>query len=374
MKKIAFYLPSLAGGGAERVILFVVGVAAARGFDVDLVVANAQGPYLHEIPEGVNLIDFKVNGSLHALPYLVSYLRRVRPQALLSALERANVAAVLARIISDIPFRLVISERTHISSQNRFEKGFWFAITPFMIKKFYPKADALIAISNGVADDLGNIAGKKILEKTKVIYNPARLDHIRTHMVESVDHPWFNGREKIIITVGRLALQKDHETLLRAFSLVNLDIAARLIILGEGDLMLNLQKLAADLGVAERVWMPGFVPNPWKYMSKSNVFALSSLWEGFGNVLVEALACGLPIVSTDCPSGPSEILGGGQIGILVRPGDVNGMAEGLALAFKQPERLMNPMIVEQTLSQFNPEIIADKYIKVILNQTIESSH
>jgi glycosyltransferase involved in cell wall biosynthesis len=228
-----------------------------------------------------------------------------------------------------------------------------------LIRATYPKADSIIAISNGVATDLADTTGIE-RESIDVIHNPAFSPDIQSKSKESVSYRWFDTDTPVVIAVGSLTQQKDFSTLLRAFSVLRERQDAHLLILGEGELREELESLASELGIATAVDMPGFVDNPYAYMRQADVFVLSSKWEGFGNVVVEALACGCPVVSTDCPSGPAEILANGEYGSLTPVGDETALAAEIETVLNttpEPDRL------RARAEAFTTEIVADQYIK-----------
>jgi len=325
--KLALFLPSLRGGGAERVMVNLARGFVERGLQVDLVLARAEGPYLSQVPKEVRVVDLGAQRVLHSLPGLVRYLREERPQAMLSALNHANIVAIWAKLLARVKTRLVVSERTTLSRSTENASSIRVKFIPFLVKAFYPYADVVVAVSRGVAEDLIARIGLTA-EKIKVIYNPVVTPELFTKAEEPLDHPWFRpGEPPVILGVGRLTKPKDFPTLIRAFALVRKERPARLMILGEGEERPNLEALVRELGLEEDVALPGFVENPYKYMKRAAVFVLSSRWEGFGNVLVEAMALGTPVVATDCPSGPAEILEGGKWGRLVPVGNHEALAE-----------------------------------------------
>jgi glycosyltransferase involved in cell wall biosynthesis len=237
-------------------------------------------------------------------------------------------------------------------------------LSPYLVRWFYPWADAIVAISQGVAEDLSSLTGLP-LERIQVIYNPVVTPKLLEKATEKIAHPWFApGEPPIILGVGRLTKQKDFPTLIRAFALVRQRYPARLMILGKGEERLSLETLVQRLGLEEEVFFCGFVQNPYSYMAQASVFVLSSAWEGFGNVLVEAMAVGTPVVSTDCKSGPAEILAKGKYGELVAVGDEKGLARAIARTLKQPQ---NSERLKARSSKFSVEAIADQYLQVLFN-------
>lgn len=326
---ISLYLPSLRGGGAERAMLTLANGFSARGLRVDLVLAAAEGPYLAEVAPTVRVVDLGARRVATSLPGLVRYLRRECPTAMLSALNHANVIAVVARDLARVRTRLLVSERAHLSrSLAQAGSPAERLLVPLM-KWAYRRADGIVAVSDGVADDLAQALGLP-RSRIDVVYNPVVTPALKVLASAPVDHPWLGQREvPVILAVGRLAEQKDYPTLIRAFAQVRAQRDCRLIILGEGKLRKPLETLVAELKIGDSVQLPGFVDNPFAWMSRVSLFVLSSAWEGLPNVLIQAMACGVPVVSTDCPSGPNEILEGGKWGDLVPVRDSDALANAI---------------------------------------------
>jgi len=337
-KRLAIFLPALYGGGAERITLNLAQGLAARGVAVDLVLARALGPYMHEIPESVRLLDLRVSRrlrvfrTLSGLPALVRYLRREQPDAMLSALTYANVIAMWAWRLSGVPTRMVVSEHNTLSLWNQQLPNWYSWLMLRLVRRLYPRADCIVAVSRGVADDLAAVTGIA-RQRIRVVYNPIVTPELQAKAQLPVEHPWFGAVEPpVLLAVGRLTPQKDFPTLVRAFAQVLETHSARLLILGEGYERPKLEALIRELGLKEYVSLPGFVANPYAFMSRASVFVLSSKWEGLPTVLVEALCCGAPVVATNCPSGPREILAEGQYGQLVAVGDVAALAWAIVAA------------------------------------------
>jgi len=360
-RKVAIFLPSLRGGGAERVMVNLARGFAERGLQVDLVLAKAEGPYLSQVPQSVRVVDLKSKRVLYSLPGLVRYLRMERPKALLSAMDHANVVALWAKKLARVPTRVVVSVHSTTSIATKRAKNMRGRMMPLFIRKFYPWANAVVAVSKGVAEDLLKIAGLP-KEKIRVIYNPVITPELFAKAEEPVGHPWFRpGEPPVILGIGRLTEAKDFPTLIRAFALVRKQRPARLMILGEGEERPKLEALVRELGLEKDVALPGFVDNPYKYMKRAAVFVLSSRWEGLPTVLIEALALGTPVVSTDCESGPAEILDGGKYGKLVPVADIEGLAKAIDEAITKP-LLLNPKI----LDHFCLGTVVNRYLKIIL--------
>jgi len=361
-EKVALFLPSLRGGGAERVMVNLARGFYDQGINVDLVLAKAEGPYLSEVPAGVRVIDLHSSRVLFSLPGLVRYLRRERPQSILSAMDHANIVAIWARKLSGVSCRVVVSVHSTLSRALMNIPNLRGYLMPNLIRIFYPLADAVIAVSNGVAEDFANIT-RLPRESIKVIYNPIVIPELLEKAKEAVEHPWFSrGEPPVILSVGRLTKAKDYPTLIRAFALVHRERPARLMILGEGEERPKLEALIQELGLDEDVSLPGFVDNPYAYMARAAVFVLSSAWEGFGNVLVEAMAVGTPVVATDCPSGPAEILEGGKWGKLVPVGDIEKIAKAIIETLED----LNCPDVTKRAQDFGIEKPVQNYLRVLL--------
>jgi glycosyltransferase involved in cell wall biosynthesis len=365
MTDVAILLMDLGGGGAEKVMLHLAEGFSNKGHSVDLVLVKEEGPYLKNIPPKVRVIKLQSSRLLFCIPKLIKYLRQERPLTMLTALEDTNLVGLWARQISGVKTRIILSIHTHISWGTQHSTQFKDKLTPFFSWVFYRWADNIVAVSQGVAEDLAQLSGLP-LEKINVIYNPIVTPKFWQQSQEPTHHPWLSSdqacRLPVILGVGRLEHQKDFSTLIRAFAKVQQHCPAKLMILGEGSLRTSLQALAQELGVSDRVALIGFVDNPYAYMAQASVFVLSSVFEGFGNVLGEAMAAGTPVVSTDCKSGPSEILEGGKYGKLVPVGDVDEMAEAIISTLKHPIR---SEILRQRGSEFSQDRAVPEYLKVL---------
>lgn len=335
--RIAIYVPSLRGGGAERVMTILANSFAARGLAVDLVLAKAKGPYLKDVSDAVRVVDLGASRVLFSLPGLARYLRRERPRAMLSALSHANVVAVWAKQLARISTRLVLSERNTLSISTSGARERRARLLPWLMRRAYPKADGVVAVSGGVADDLVATIGLS-RQDVMVVYNPVVTEALIRQSHERVAHPWFElGEPPVILAVGRLTAQKDYPTLIRAFARLRVQRTVRLIILGEGELRGMLETQVAELGLAGDVILPGFMDNPFSWMRRSALFVLSSAWEGLPGTLIQAMACAVPVVSTGCPSGPLEILENGRWGRLVPVGDAEALAIAMAATLDETE-------------------------------------
>lgn len=301
--------------------------ALDEGYDVDVVTGTGQGPLEAVLPTGAKLVDLKCPRSLAIVPPLVRYLRRERPHALYATVSHMNVLSVVAKGLSGVNTKLILRESNSPLTERKssLTRKVVHRLAPYL----YPRADAIISVSEGVADELYQMA-PKLRGKTFVCPQPVISDDVLTLAEEPCTHEWFAaGGPPVILGVGRLEPQKDFPTLLRAFAEVRKMKAARLVILGEGGERTRLEQLSRELGIEDHISMPGFVMNPFPYMKRARVFALSSRFEGMPNVLLQAMAMGTQVVSTDCKSGPREILQEGRIGGLVPVGDPRALAEAI---------------------------------------------
>jgi glycosyltransferase involved in cell wall biosynthesis len=359
-KRIAFFLPNLAGGGAERVAVNLLQGMVKRDVPLDLVLANADGPYLSQVPKQVRLVNFSAGGVMKAVLPLVHYLKENRPIALLSHMNHTNVSAVLARELAGTKTRLVLVEHNtlSVSKSKLFRSKF---VPPFM-KLLYPRADVIVGVSQGVADDLECQMGFEP-GKIRVVYNPVVDNEMIAQAKSPLDHPWFEkGNPPVFLAVGRLTEQKDFLTLIKAFALLRKQMLARLIILGEGESRSELEAMIKTLEISEDVSLPGFVQNPYAYMSNASAFVLSSRHEGLPTVLIEAMACGCPVISTDCPSGPKEILESGKYGSLVAIGNPVALADAMLKTLKAPVR--QDVLVERGM-YFSTDRAVFEYLKLL---------
>jgi glycosyltransferase involved in cell wall biosynthesis len=361
-ERIAIFVPSLGGGGAERVMVTLANAFAESGYSVDLVLAKAEGEYLNQLRPELRVIDLKSARVMSSIPALVRYLRESRPAVVLSALTHANLAAILARLFSRVKFRLVVSERANLSVSAANANSLRMRLIKRLVAMAYPYADHVITVSQGVADDLVHELGISA-SKVTAVYNPVVDDALLALSHEPVSDPWFEDLSvPVVVGAGRLVRQKDFATLMHAVGLVNRHQPVRLVILGEGDLRDELSALIESEGYTGFVRLAGFQENPFAYMRKASLFVLSSAWEGLPGTLIQAMACGVPVVSTDCPDGPAEILEGGRWGRLVPVGDVKAMAAAIEKTLNADEC---PKVYERAL-HFSVDNAVQRYLEILL--------
>jgi glycosyltransferase involved in cell wall biosynthesis len=375
---IALLLPSLAGGGVARVALNLAEELIGRGERIDLVLCSGAGAYSGRLPTGVRSVLLRRGSRLGArrlalaadpngwrallrpvlLPLrgapptpclgdLVRYLQRERPAALLSAKTHTNLVALWAGRLAGTETRVVVSQHSVLSQELVERKGrkWRWRFVPPLVARAYAWADAIVAVSSGVAEDLA---------------------------VTTLDDPWFEpGAPPVVLSAGRLRSSKGFATLLTAFARVRRTRAARLVVLGEGRERDRLLRLSEQLGVEDDVRFSGFVANPFAYMSRARLFALSSRYEALPSVLVEALACGCPVVATDSPGGTAEILAGGRFGRMVPVGDAEALADAITATLDMPEDRERS---RRRAQEFSASRAADRYLAVLKPGVTRTQH
>ncbi len=332
--RLAYFVSFSGNSGVERVAVNLVNGLVEQGVAVDLLIARARSRFLTEISESVTLYRLGAN-NLTSLPGLVHYLRTHRPRVLMAAKDRAGRIALIARAIAGVSVPVVIQLHTNASAALRHKPAWirWLRFTPMRL--LYPRADRIVAVSHGVADDVTRITGIPP-ERIDVIPNPVIPRTVGTTEVAAPAHPWLAESQPLVVSLGRLTRQKDFATLIRAFAQIPRSSNARLLIFGEGAERRTLERLTADLQLTDRIALPGHTTTPHQVLTRADVFVMCSQWEGLSLVLIEALACGTPVVATDCPSGPREILDEGRYGRLVPVGDHKALARAVTETLTQP--------------------------------------
>jgi glycosyltransferase involved in cell wall biosynthesis len=360
-KQIAIYMHTLYNGGVERVMFDLIRGFLDRGVAVDLVLdVLIYSPFEKILPVGVNLVKLEAYSPLQRVGKLRDYLSTRKPHAMLSATHFANETACVARKLAGVGTRLLLSEHTTLSSDiaNSSPGSLRTKVIRWTTRRIYPMADAIIAVSNGVADDMCRVSGLA-RDKVLTIYNPIDATRLFAAAAEPLDDDWFvAGAAPVILAIGRLETQKNFPNLLRAFAKIRAGREVKLLILGEGSERSHLAALAAELGLTDDVAMPGFVANPAAYMARAAVFAMSSNWEGMPVAQMEALTLGTPVVSTDCPSGPAEILANGAYGEMVPMNDAEALAEAIERVFAGARKV----IPAAALERFNADAITERYL------------
>jgi glycosyltransferase involved in cell wall biosynthesis len=393
-KHVALFPGSLAGGGAERVVLDLATEFLKRGCAVDLVLSLRRGALVSEIPDSVHVVELGTAGlisvfrtlfrlphhtrrvilpamitrrrkKIRSLPKLVQYLREQPPDVLMATTDVANLLALWGGWLAGTGTRLFVKADVNLTSWTNSAVDPLQRRLPDLMAAWYHRAHGIVAVSAGLADELAQIADVPRSNIT-VIYNPIDCHRIADLAAEELADPWFQpDQPPVVLAAGRLHKQKDYPTLLRAFSRLRTNRPARLVILGEGSERGRLESLVRELGVAEDVRLPGFERNPFAYMARAAAFVLSSAWEGLSNVIIEALACGCPVVSTDCPHGPAEVLDGGRFGMLVPVKEPDALARAIAQTL---DKGSDPEKSRQRARHFDIEAVADRYLDFLFEE------
>jgi glycosyltransferase involved in cell wall biosynthesis len=314
---------------------------AERGIDVACVVPEAKGPFLEQLKPEVRVVEL---GTRHAIPIVrrfARYLQQHRPAVVLASQHHTILAAIWARQLAGVETCLIITQHNTLSELCRqSRRPTVHYLLPRIAPRFFRRADLVCAVSNGVAQDFAAMTGIPLSE-IRVIYDPTVTPQLAGQAALASGHPWLDDLKDrpVVLGAGNLIPIKDFELLIRAFARLRRTQPARLVVLGEGPERRNLEQLARRLGVARDVDLPGFTANPYAFMARADVFALASRVEGLSNAIIEALACGCPVVSTDCPNGPAEVLEHGRYGRLVPVGDDTALAGAIEATLRElPDR------------------------------------
>jgi glycosyltransferase involved in cell wall biosynthesis len=404
---VAIYIENLDGGGVQAMRLKIARELVARGRQVCFVVGQAKGALVEQVPAEIPVTELTLasrlaaaagalrgavgnplpalaatafgrddDAALRHLPGLARYLEQTKPGALLAATPYRNLEALLARRVAGRPMRVVVSEHNDLRHGHPLRRGFCGRRLIRLQRALYPTADAIVAVSQGVAEDVAARSGLAV-ERIQVVYNPAVGPELTALSAAPVPHPWLAGDgPPVVLAVGRLGAAKDFPMLIRAFGRLRERRRARLIILGKdkgprqtAERIAQYRAQAAELGAGDDVDFPGFVANPYAWMARAAVLAVSSRHEGFCNVIAEALACGCPVVSTDCPSGPSEILDGGRFGRLVPVGDDVAMADALEATLAAPP---SPDLLRARGQEFSLARAVDRYEHLLFSGSTQA--
>lgn len=369
MKKIAFFHPYFSFGGVEKTNIRLSKYFREHGYEVDFLSLSFTDHFKKEMDDiGIRRITLRADRTIGAVPelkrYMVSQQQETEQLYMISCQNFANIITALSIPKDRRKIKVILSERLHPAEfcyNGKEKKG---RVILFFMKLLYKKADAVVANSKETAKEIARITGVE----TRAIYNPTLTENYEELAQEPVEQEWFQGELPIIISTGRLAYEKGYDTLIRAFDKVLQEMDCRLVIIGEGEKREELEELAKQLQINHKIWMPGYDANPYKYVSKADVFVLSSRFEGLPNTLIEALAVGTPCVSTRCRSGPKEILLGGEGGLLVDVENEEQMAKAIFETLSNREAAGRKLKkAQQMLYRFTPNEVGKQYEDLLLD-------
>lgn len=353
--RIAIFSPTLRGGGAERVVVNMANGFVKLGISVDLLLSSAVGPYIELLTPKVNIVDLNTGRVLSSLPRLIKYLHEQTPTVFISHQAHANIIAIIAHLIDHSRSKLIVCEHSVPSRYSSFSHKIIDRFIPILESLLYPFVDAIVGVSSQVVNEVRSllISGK---HKVHLIHNPIINSNIYELMDEKPPE-LYSSKGKIILSVGRLVPVKGYRSLIHAFVFIRKKIDADLFILGEGKQRIELTLLAKELKIEKNVHLLGFMKNPYSFMKNADVFVLSSIYEGLPTVLIEAMACGVPVVSTKS-GGSTEILGKGKYGKLVPAENPQSLAKAIVDVLENPpdnrpaQKRSNDFTVDKSIQEY----------------------
>ena len=364
IKHITFLLDTLGGGGAEKAMVNLANFISDKNIRIDLVILNAKGAFMELLSPKIKLFNLKRKRSRSALLEVVQYLRKEKPQILLSALDHINILASLGKLFSGFKGALILTVHAPPTATFLLDRSIYGFLFRALTKWSYKRAQVTVGVSNGIINDIC-YKFKLNREKFKCIYNGIITDDIKKMEIEKIKHEWFEDSQvPVVVSVGRLSKEKRFDLLIQAIKEINTTRVVRLLILGEGEERNQLQLLIAQLRLENLVQLGGFKSNPYPYMKRGHLFVLASDFEGLGNVLVEALNLGCRVLSTDCPVGPSEILADGKFGRLVPRNDQKALSEAILDEIKKNEEKSQVFLqlLDKHLCKFRIEKVSNEYL------------
>lgn len=352
------------GGGVQKGRVTLANALAERGIEVACVLPQAKGPFLQHLSSEVRVIELGTRRAIPLVRRFARYLRQNRPAVVLASQHHTILAAIWARRLAGVDTCLIITQHNTLSELCRQSRRPTVRyLLPRMAPRFFRRADLVCAVSHGVAEDFAAMTGIPLSE-IRVIYDPTVTPQLARQAALASGHPWLDDLKDrpVVLGAGNLIALKDFGTLIRAFARLRETRPARLVILGEGPERRSLEQLARQLGIARDVDLPGFTANPYAFMARADVFALASRVEGLSNAIIEALACGCPVVSTDCPNGPAEVLEDGRYGRLVPVGDDAALAGAIEATLRAPP---DREALRRRAASFSVERSTDEYLQLL---------
>ena len=360
-KFISILITNMESGGAEKVTLSLANYFARNGYTVDLVLVSATGELLSMLDPKVKIIDLNVKSLKYAVFPLIKYFIKNNPVACFVNIWPLTIIAILARMVSFSKLKLIVCEHTTWSESEVYKHAYFRAFIPISMKLMYRFAHKIICVSKGSAGNLSQFAQIN-RKKIEVIYNPVEKMQSIKPLSQTLCSEWLDGDHKRLIAVGSLKPAKDYPTLFKSIHLLKKDLDIKLLVLGDGPLSEDLIKLRKDLRLTEEIIMPGYEKYPHEYIASADVLVLSSKHEGFGNVIVEALSEGTPVVSTDCPYGPSEIISSAAFGTLANIQDPVSLARAINTSLGKS---FDKKFLKERAKYFSIERAAKKYLQTI---------
>jgi glycosyltransferase involved in cell wall biosynthesis len=358
---VVFVLSSLDHGGMQRSMIDLGGALSRAGHKVTFVLQRACGDMLALLSPAIELIELERSSTRQSLFPLIRFINARRPSVLITGSPHTSLLAILALRLARPKVGLIVTEHAPLARLVSRYRGWRYRFLPLLVRYFYPSADAIVAVSQGVAAEFRHFVPRA--RRVVVIHNPVVTEDFEQRAAEQIDDPWFAaGAPPVLVAVGRLAAEKDYPTLIRAFAGLAPESSLRLALIGSGPEQEALERLITHYGLSGRIRLFGFVRNPLPLIKRARLLVLTSEFEGFGNVIVEALACGTPVVSTDCEFGPREILQDGTYGALVPVGDVEAIRHAILSALDRPPA---PADLQRRARDFSEQRSAESYLALI---------
>ena len=362
-KKVLIILDDLSGGGAERIFVNIANDFKAQGIETEFLLGKKRGVYFDILQKDIPVHELNANNFYQYLKKMPAFLKNRSYTHIFTATHYVSAAAVLAKRRLRLPVKIIATLHYNLPYQLsilRLPQRIWMK---FINSFFLKRADEVVAVSYGVAKGFQVGTGVRRSPEIKVIYNPVFDDSIFSKGAEPVGDDFFVDRKVTLINVGRIAEQKNPQLLVKAFQLVQQQRDdVQLLMIGSGPLEPEIKKLIDELKLGDKIHLPGFRQNPFAYIARSDLFVLSSSWEGLPTVLIEALALGVNVASTDCPSGPDEILGQGEYGWLAKNNDAVSLAKAITNALANKKE---PSFLKERAMFFHRKNIIPQYINLL---------